>query len=310
MSNLSRIDNLEQIIKKQEVDFNRVAKAHGAVNFMKEASFAMQILKGNDYLMKCALENQDSLKMAIINVAGIGLTLNPLRALAYLVPRKGTVCLDPSYRGYVHLAAEAGAIHWVKAERVFSNDKYEYNGMGVLPTHIFEPFDMERGKVVGLYCAAKTKADEYIIDHMTIDEVYAIRDRSESWKAYKDRKIKTCPWVTDESEMQKKTIIRRAQKMWPIVNASERFVQAVELGNAADPVLLAAGGIGGDLAKHIEDISKIRQLCELAGRKEEVLVAHLARGARRKIDKLEDLTEHEAHSAIVMLEGIVKKEKK
>jgi recombination protein RecT len=50
---------------------------------------------------------------------------------------------------------------------------------------------------------------------MSIADVYAIRDRSEAWKAYTQNKSKTCPWVTDEAEMVKKTCVKQAAKYWP-----------------------------------------------------------------------------------------------
>lgn len=309
MSNIQRIENLEQVVNKLEPDFTALAKVHGAVNFKREASFAMQILKDNQYLMKVALENQDSLRMAIINVASIGLTLSPLRSLAYLVPRKGKVCLDISYRGFVQLGAECGAIQWAKAEIVFENDEYKYFGVGKEPLHKFEPFDTERGKMIGVFCLAKTHADQNLVEHMTIDEVYNIRNRSESWKAYKAGKASTTPWITDEREMIKKTVIRRASKMWPMVSTKERFERAVEAANEADPLELPPA-IGSGLADQIMDESKIRELCEVLGKKEEDLIAHLVRGTRRDIKKLSDLTPIEAKQTLAMLDGMLPKKGK
>jgi hypothetical protein len=40
--------------------------------------------------------------------------------------------------------------------------------------------------------------------------VFAIRDRSDAWA-----KNKSGPWATDEGEMVKKTVIKRAAKTWP-----------------------------------------------------------------------------------------------
>lgn len=304
MSNLQRIENLEQVVNKLQPDFDRIAAVHGAVNFMREASFAMQILKDNSYLMGVALENQDSLKMAVINVAGIGLTLNPIKGLAYLVPRKKKVCLDVSYRGFTQLAVECGAILWAKAEPVYENDKYVYNGMGKEPTHTFEPFDKDRGKIIGGYALAKTPTGEFLVEHMTIDEIYSMRNRSEAWKAFKRDESKKGPWNTDETEMIKKTLIRRAKKMWPMVDKFNRFEKAVEAEADADPMQLT-GEIPTDLAQQIIDIEKITQLCAIIDRPVDKLIEHLSRGHRRTIRTLEDLTPIETKQTIAMLEGLV-----
>ncbi len=309
MSNLQRIENLEQIVNKCETDFNALAAVHGAVNFKREASFAMQIMKDNPYVMSVAFENQDSLKMAVINVASIGLTLNPLKALAYLVPRKKKICLDISYRGMIHLAAEVGAIMWAKAETVYTKDTYIYLGMGERPVHKFEPF-ADRGKMLGVYCVAKTYADEFIVDHMSIDEVYKIRNRSESYKAYKRDSSKLTPWVTDETEMIKKTIIRRAWKMWPQVDTKkERFEKALEIQAEAEPIQLS-GSLEPDEKKQILNMEKMRGLLETLGRTEEKFIEHLIRAFRRNIIALENLTEIETNQALTMLEQLVEQKRK
>ncbi|TNP50108.1 recombinase RecT, partial [Escherichia coli] len=87
---------------------------------------------------------------AIINVAAIGITLNPASKLAYLVPRDGMVCLDISYMGLLHLAQSTGSIKWGQCKLVYSNDTYESNGLDSAPTHKYNAFG-ERGSIVGGY---------------------------------------------------------------------------------------------------------------------------------------------------------------
>ena len=90
MSNIQRFENLKQVVAQTQPAFDELAKIHGAVNYKREASFALQALTDNDYLASLAMGNQDSLKRAVINVAAIGLSLSPVHKLAYLVPRKKT----------------------------------------------------------------------------------------------------------------------------------------------------------------------------------------------------------------------------
>ncbi len=312
MSNVERISNLVQVVNKLEPDFNALARVHGAVNFKREASFAMQILKENGYLMGVAMENQDSLRMAIINVASIGLTLSPLKSLAYLVPRsnKGVrkVTLVISYRGHVHLAAECGAIKWAKAEIVHKRDGFKLRGVGKTPFHDFDPFT-DRGPIVGVYCVAKTRGDEYLVDFMTIDEVYKIRERSESWKAFKKDSSKQGPWNTDESEMIKKTMILRARKMWPMVDSHERIEKSLEVAAEAEPLAIGPA-IDNNTAERIQAVAKINELLHVLDRPLEKFIEHCTRAYRRKITSIDDLTDMELQQALLMLTEFAEKQSK
>lgn len=202
--------------------FNSVL-SDNSIKFEREAEFAIQILSSNDYALKLAHNNRQSVINAVTNLAAIGLSLNPAKKQAYLVPRDGRICLDISYIGLIELAVASGSVRWVKAELVREADTFVLNGFDKPPHHDYQPFSKDRGGVVGVYCVAKTADGDYLTDTMSMEEVYDIRDRSSAWKAWvKDKK--KCPWVTDEGEMIKKTIIKRASKMWP---KTERLQEAI-----------------------------------------------------------------------------------
>lgn len=194
-----------------------------SITFEREANFAIQVLTASDYALGLATKNRQSVINAVTNLAAMGLTLNPAKKQAYLVPRDGKICLDVSYMGLVELAVASGSVRWVKAELVRQADTFTLNGMDQLPTHTFNPFSRDRGAVVGVYCVVKTIDGDYLTDTMSISEVYDIRDRSSAWKAWIS-KSKSCPWVTDEGEMVKKTLVKRSSKMWP---KTERLDQAI-----------------------------------------------------------------------------------
>lgn len=187
-----------------------------SINFEREAGFAIQVLAGNQYAMSTALNNRQSVIDAVTNIAAIGISLNPAKKQAYLVPRDGRICLDISYMGLMDLAQASGSVKWAQAALVHENDGFTLTGIDKPPQHTFNPFSRDRGQIVGVYVTIKTVHDEYLTHTMTIDEAHAIRDRSSAWKAYKAGKAKSPgPWGTDEGEMVKKTCVKQAYKYWP-----------------------------------------------------------------------------------------------
>ena len=200
-----------------------LARVDKSLNFEREAGFAMQQLSRNKYTMDAALNNRQSVYDAMVNVAAIGRSLNPATKEAYLVPRDGRICLDVSYIGLLATAVDSGAIMWGQARLVHERDTFELHGFDKAPTHSYNPFAKDRGEVVGTYVVVKTATGDFLTDTMTIDEAYAIRDRSAAWKS-----SKSGPWKTDEGEMVKKTIVKRASKMWP---KSAQLDQAIHMLN-------------------------------------------------------------------------------
>lgn len=199
-----------------------------SVNFEREAEFAIQVLAASDYALGLAMKNRQSVIDAVTNIAAIGISLNPATKHAYLVPRDGKICLDISYRGLMALATSGGAVRWAQSQLVYANDTFALNGVDQPPTHTFDPFSKDRGEIVGVYVVAKTAANDYLTEAMSIGEVHAIRERSSAWQAWV-KKQKSCPWVTDEGEMIRKTCVKRASKYWPEV---DRLARAIHYLNA------------------------------------------------------------------------------
>lgn len=203
--------------------FNRIASQHKMVQWQAESQFAIQALQKNKYLAKSV---PYTVQNAIINVAAVGLTLNPADGYAYLVPEynKDTEqqeCnLRISFKGLIKVATDSGAISWVKAEIVKENDTFEYRGISQPPEHKMNPFE-DRGETVGVYCVAKTNDGEFLVDIMKkseIDQCMACAKTQVVWNQWYD-------------EMAKKAIIKRASKQWPRTDKSSQLHKAVEVIN-------------------------------------------------------------------------------
>jgi len=208
---------LKEIILKAKEGF---IQANTGLDFRAEALFAFQALERNDFLRDTALRNPLSLRMAMENVAAVGLTLNPACQFAFLVPRDGAVVLDISYRGLIKIATDSGAILWARAELVYSKDQFEWRGPAEAPVHKADVFAEDRGEFRGVYCIAKTPQGDILVEAMPANEVYKIRDTS---------RAKNGPWVTWFEEMARKSVIKRASKTWP--KGDLRLFRAIQVLN-------------------------------------------------------------------------------
>lgn len=250
------MSNIVEFVKQQEPLFCG-ALTDQSVTWAKESQFAIQLFQKNDYLAKTALVNPTSAQNAIINVAAIGITLNPASKLAYLVPRDGMVCLDISYMGLLHLAQATGSIKWGQCKLVYSNDTYESNGLDTAPTHKYNAFG-DRGVVVGGYCTVKTPDGDYLTEEMSLAEIKATEATS---------KAKNGPWKNFWEEMARKTIVKRASKYWP---RAERLDSAIHVINEdegiyQEPVMVhkSEEDIREDERRRQQDVmDKAQSLCE------------------------------------------------
>lgn len=209
--------NVYEIVESQEGNFSQVLSTDG-VNWNKEKQFAIQALQSNKFLNETAWGNQASLQNAIINVASIGVSLNPALKHAYLVPRNQSVCLDISFMGLLHIAQKSGSIEWGQAKLVYSNDDYTNTGVDTAPRHEQKTFG-DKGDVVGVYCTVKLPNGDYLTEEMDIDVLNKIKAAS---------KAANGPWKTWPEEMMRKSVVKRASKYWP---SSDRVGAAVDMLN-------------------------------------------------------------------------------
>lgn len=210
------MNNIVEFVNSQEGLFVPVV-AENTVEWKKESQFAIQAFQKNDFLAKTAMSNPMSAQNAIINVAAIGITLNPAAKHAYLVPRDGAVCLDISYIGLLHLAMQTGSILWGQCKLVRENDEYENQGLDSAPLHKYKAFG-DRGQVIGGYCTVKTPNGDYLTEEMSLDEITKVQNTSKS------KSSSYSPWVTFWDEMARKTIVKRASKYWPNVERLDKAV--------------------------------------------------------------------------------------
>lgn len=158
----------------------------------------------------------------VSKAAALGLYLDPQLGEAYLITgwdgraRCEVPQLRLGYRGLAKLARQSGEIKGTPyAHEACVNDHFEAS-LGTEKHLLHRPdFENDRGEVRLYYAVVKFDDGETDFEIMTVPQIHKIRDRSDAWRAYKDGKIKSTPWATDEEEMSKKTVLRRLLKRLP-----------------------------------------------------------------------------------------------
>ena len=271
---MNALDTIKTNIYSTKQNFAAICSDR-SISFDAEAGFAMQALSASEFAQKVALANRQSVINAVTNIAAIGISLNPAKKQAYLVPRDGRICLDISYMGLMDLAMQSGSILWAQCALVHEADDFALNGLDKQPQHKFNPFSKDRGPIVGVYCVIKTNGGDYLTHTMPIADVYAIRDKSQAWIAFQSKKTRSCIWLDHEGEMVKKTCVKQAYKYWPKGEQSGRLEGAIhymneQAGEGLQKEVITSGGIikatdGAMAAMPIEMQNYLRELAaELA----------------------------------------------
>ncbi|MGY4333174.1 recombination protein RecT [Bradyrhizobium sp. LB7.2] len=172
--------------------------------------------------------NPASLLAACTKAATDGLILDG-REAALVVDYHGDVQYRPMMRGLLKLAYQSGQIKSLVVEPVREKDKFTHE-----PTNPKKPIvhkvdhSKDRGEAYAVYAIAELTSGGIVHEVMNVNDVNAIRDRSDAYKAFKGGKIKSTPWATDWAEMARKTVFRRISKYLPSSTDRDTFHQAAE----------------------------------------------------------------------------------
>ena len=182
----------------------------------------MTAAQNNDFLLRC---DRKSLWSACIKAAQDGLL--PDGREGAMVPRKAwklskrlgrdvyEVVWQPMIAGIRKKVRNSGEISVWDCHCVYSGDTFELQ-FGDEPS-IKHTYDMSRprGELIGVYSVAKMKDGSKSYEAMSVPEIIEIRDQTDGWRAWTERKVPT-PWHTHFAEMARKTVARRHSKMLPM----------------------------------------------------------------------------------------------
>lgn len=167
---------------------------------------AMLTFSRSERLQKCT---PASFVQCVLGAAELGLAIDG--RLCHAVPYKNTAQLIPDYKGIIAVAKRTKVIKDCYADIVCENDIFSArreDGKCHL-THEIPSFALQdRGKPLCGYAIIILPDSEWRYELMSMKDLDAIRARSKSWQAGGG------PWATDDFEMRKKTVLKRALKTY------------------------------------------------------------------------------------------------
>ncbi len=210
MNELAKKQDIKSIINSDTMreQFARALPKH--LSPERFARVAITALTRTPKLMECT---PASLMKCLLDLSACG--LEPDNRRAYLIPYGKECTLIVSYMGLIELIRRSGDVTSIRAETVCENDSFAWTNGQV---HHAVDWRKPRGKVQAVYAEAIMKSGERQSAVMTHDEVEGIRKRSKAGNSG--------PWVTDWSEMAKKTAVRRLSKMLPLSSEIMQHVEA------------------------------------------------------------------------------------
>lgn len=171
---------------------------------------------------------QESLFKCLLDCSALG--LEPDGRRAHLIPYGRECTLIVDYKGIAELVRRSGDVSYIHADVVCPEDEFDYGyGSGAFLKH--KPnLEIERDPKTVKCAYSFVKLKDGSEDFMVIGraEIEKVRKRSKA--------ASNGPWVTDWSEMAKKTVFRRHSKWLPL---SPETHEAIEKDDDAVDVRLA-----------------------------------------------------------------------
>lgn len=191
-------------------------------NALKFMSAVMHAIQKTPELLNC---DSESVLGAFMECAALDLYPSTHSGDCYVLPYKGKAQFQLGYKGVRTLAYRAGILR-CGAEIVYKNDKFKKT-LGTVQELVHEPAEGERGEAVGAYAWAEVTRGSIIFEHMTKDEIMAIKDTSPA------KGSQYSPWNKNDPMlwMWKKTAFKQLGKMMP---SSDKLARALHLDNVSE----------------------------------------------------------------------------
>jgi recombination protein RecT len=227
-------------LAKAEGDFLKMYGAEGERTFLQEQKYAIMAVQKNPKILDCT---GTSIYTAVSLVAMSGLSLNPTKGLAYLIPRAGVCTLSVSYKGVLELLSQDAGIMCTTGvvydcDENVNDYKEGYGGYVNAQRKMNRPDGATRLYTYNVAHFKDGRTHCFIFDNNQVEKRRKKAQVDDVWKEWED-------------EMYMKTVIHAHYKYLPKTEKLDAVMQAIE-SEVAKPLVQANAD---DLLDDIQEVA-------------------------------------------------------
>lgn len=204
---MANVPSVIQGIKKMEGEFQAALPKH--IPSERFTRNAVTVVNSSPELLGKDVDRR-SLYASIMKAAQHGLIVDGKEAalVSFYSKKKSARVVNyiPMVEGLMKLVRNSGEVSVISVHVVHENDQFSYE-LGDNESMIHKPALTDRGDIIGAYSIVTFRGGMKSREWMSKIEIDAIKDRSPSGSRG--------PWITDYSEMCRKTVFRRHAKRLP-----------------------------------------------------------------------------------------------
>ena len=192
--------------------------APAGVNAERISRSILFAVESNPTLAGCTMP---SIFSSAMSASVLGLECDGPSGQGYIIPyfgRERRAQFVAGYKGYVSLAYRAGRT--LEGFVVREGEELEFNESAGHIEHRRVLGRENDRKVIGVYAVSRAQGQPTLVRVLSIDEVLAVRDASNGWRAFASGKVRSSTWQPESdggafSAMARKTAMRRLAKDLP-----------------------------------------------------------------------------------------------
>ena len=215
----NNVTQLQRFLKEKTAKLSEWAAER--VDPVSLIRFACLEFSQSPQLQQCTHE---SIYLALIACAQLGLEPGGVKQEAFIVPYKQTATFQLGHRGIIKLALQSGEVQRICSNVVYERDKFDID-IGSDARVIHKPALSKRGTLIGSYALAKMTNGELDVEWMSMEDLTAIRRQA----TYRDKESPA--WANWATEMYRKAPIKRLGKRLPL---STKYAMAASLDESSE----------------------------------------------------------------------------